>query len=193
MKTITNQIYTNQTVIKNSKFITIISRVESKKQLDQFLKKYTKNDASHNCYAYRIYDNKIIGGYSDDHEPSSTAGKPIFNVLEKNHLFNVVILVIRYYGGIKLGAGPLTRTYSNCASQIVKLAEIIDLKTYYLYKISFDISNTKLVNSWINQNRIQTITKLFSNKVIYQIQTESEIKETSFFQIIEEQILNKLF
>ncbi|MDQ0567969.1 IMPACT family protein [Mycoplasma yeatsii] len=191
MKTIDSKVYTNQIIIKNSKFITIMSKVNSKQDLESFLDKYRQLDATHNCYAYRIYDEKVIGGYNDDGEPSSTAGKPIFNVLEKNNLFNVVILVIRYYGGIKLGAGPLTRAYSNCASEIVKLADIIETKKYYVYKIQFNITEIKQVNNWINKNKIEIINKEFNEKVVYLIQSEVEINNSNLFEILEKSVVNK--
>ncbi|AJM71643.1 IMPACT family protein [Mycoplasma yeatsii] len=191
MKTIDSKVYTNQIIIKNSKFITIMKKVNSKQDLESFLDKYRQLDATHNCYAYRIYDDKVIGGYNDDGEPSSTAGKPIFNVLEKNNLFNVVILVIRYYGGIKLGAGPLTRAYSNCASEIVKLADIIETKKYYVYKIQFNITEIKQVNNWMNKNKIEILTKEFDEKVVYLIQSEVEIDTSNLFEILEKSVLNK--
>ncbi|UWD35162.1 YigZ family protein [Mycoplasma cottewii] len=191
MKTIDSKVYTNQIIIKNSKFITIMKKVSSKQELESFLNTYSQLDATHNCYAYRIYDNKVIGGYNDDGEPSSTAGKPIFNVLEKNNLFNVVILVIRYYGGIKLGAGPLTRAYSNCASEVVKLANIIETKKYYVYKIQFNITEIKQVNNWMNKNKIEIINKEFNEKVVYLIQSEDEIDNSNLFQILDISIVNK--
>ncbi|EOA07313.1 Proline dipeptidase [Mycoplasma yeatsii 13926] len=191
MKTIDSKVYTNQIIIKNSKFITIMTKVNSKQDLESFLDKYRQLDATHNCYAYRIYDDKVIGGYNDDGEPSSTAGKPIFNVLEKNNLFNVVILVIRYYGGIKLGAGPLTRAYSNCASEIVKLADIIETKKYYVYKIQFNITEIKQVNNWINKNKIEIINKEFNENVVYLIQSEDEIDNSNLFEILEKSVVNK--
>lgn len=191
MKTIDSKVYTNQIIIKNSKFIAIMSKVNSKQELDSFLDKYCQLDATHNCYAYRIYDNKVIGGYNDGGEPSSTAGKPIFNVLEKNNLFNVVILVIRYYGGIKLGAGPLTRAYSNCASEVVKLANIIETKKYYVYKIQFNITEIKQINNWINKNKIEILNKEFNEKVVYLIQSEDEIDNNNLFEILEISAVNK--
>ncbi|UKS54469.1 IMPACT family protein [Mycoplasma feriruminatoris] len=185
MKTIKNKIYKNEFIIKNSKFITICTNINSKQELDEFLNKYSDINATHNCYAYMIYDQKIIGGYNDDHEPKNTAGKPIFNVISKNNLVNIVILVIRYFGGIKLGASVLTRTYSNAASLIVKQLDIVEIKTYYQYLISFDIKNIKLVNHWINQNNIEIISKEFNEKVVFKIKTTDMITSCSFFNILD--------
>ncbi|ADK69817.1 YigZ family protein [Mycoplasma mycoides subsp. mycoides] len=185
MKTIKKEIYKNEFIIKNSKFITIATNINSKDELEEFLNKYSDINATHNCYAYMIYDQKLIGGYNDDHEPKNTAGKPIFNVISKNNLVNIVILVIRYFGGIKLGASVLTRTYSNAASLIIKDLEIIEIKTYYQYLISFDIKNLKLVNQWINQNNIEVISKDFSLNVVFKIRSTSKITSCNFFKIID--------
>ncbi|QVK02060.1 YigZ family protein [Mycoplasma mycoides subsp. capri] len=185
MKTIKKEIYKNEFIIKNSKFITIATNINSKDELEEFLNKYSDINATHNCYAYMIYDQKLIGGYNDDHEPKNTAGKPIFNVISKNNLVNIVILVIRYFGGIKLGASVLTRTYSNAASLIIEDLEIIEIKTYYQYLISFDTKNLKLVNQWINQNNIEIISKDFSLNVVFKIRSTSKITSCNFFKIID--------
>ncbi|QVK02882.1 IMPACT family protein [Mycoplasma mycoides] len=185
MKTIKKEIYKNEFIIKNSKFITIATNINSKDELEEFLNKYSDINATHNCYAYMIYDQKLIGGYNDDHEPKNTAGKPIFNVISKNNLVNIVILVIRYFGGIKLGANVLSRTYSHAASLIIKDLEIIEIKTYYQYLISFDIRNLKLVNQWINQNNIEIISKDFSLNVVFKIRSTSKITSCNFFKIID--------
>ena len=106
--------------IKKSKFVALyyeIDKVEEVKPLLETLKKEHKK-AKHFPYAYKI-DQNIKK--SDDKEPSNTAGLPILNIIEKNNLNHVLIIVIRYFGGIKLGAGGLTRAYSNASKEVVKL------------------------------------------------------------------------
>ncbi|WP_434334525.1 YigZ family protein [Mycoplasma capricolum subsp. capricolum] len=191
MKTINKEIYQNEFIIKNSKFKTIATNINSKKELEEFLNKYSDLNASHNCYAYVIYDQKLIGGYYDDHEPKNTAGKPIFSVINKNELVNIVILVTRYFGGIKLGASVLSRTYSNAASMILKNIKFLEIKTYYIYQISFDIKNIKLVNHWINLNNLEIISKEFNLNVVYKLQANSKINEQNFFKIIDLKIIKK--
>ncbi len=105
--------------IKKSKFIALyyeINTVDDVKNILEVLKKEHKK-ARHIPYAYKI-DNLVKK--SDDKEPSSTAGTPIFNIIEKNNLNNVLIVVIRYFGGIKLGAGGLLRSYSTAAKEVIK-------------------------------------------------------------------------
>ena len=106
-------------IINKSKFITKLYRIESEEEilniLDNLKKEY--KDATHICYAYIISNTKR---FNDDGEPGGTAGIPILNVLENNELDYILAVVIRYFGGIKLGAGGLVRAYSNCVSETVK-------------------------------------------------------------------------
>lgn len=114
-----NLIKNNEILIKKSKFLGFlyeISNLEEIKEILNNLKKEHKK-ATHICYAYKV---GVNAKYSDDGEPSGTAGKPIYNIIEKKNLNNILIVVIRYFGGIKLGAGGLFRAYSNCASELLK-------------------------------------------------------------------------
>jgi len=106
--------------IKKSKFIGLYYKVDSKDEVEDILESLKKEHkkARHMPYAYKI-DN--IVKKSDDKEPSNTAGTPIYNIIEKNNLNNCLIVVIRYFGGIKLGAGGLIRAYSNTAKDVIKI------------------------------------------------------------------------
>ncbi len=105
--------------IKKSKFIAYYYIVNSKDEVDIILDDLKKEHkkARHIPYAYKI-DNLIKK--SDDKEPSNTAGTPIYNLIIQNNLNNVLICVVRYFGGIKLGAGPLMRAYLNSANEAIK-------------------------------------------------------------------------
>ena len=113
MKTVKKEV-TNEIIINKSKFITIIIPLTTIEQIDDILKniKNKYKDATHYCYGYVINGKEKM---SDDGEPSGTAGMPILNVIKKHDLTNVICIVVRYFGGIKLGAGGLTRAYSNSA------------------------------------------------------------------------------
>ena len=105
--------------IKKSKFYSQLYNVEAKEDCDkiiEFLKKEHKK-ATHICYAYILSN---TARFCDDGEPSGTAGRPILNVLEKKNLKNVMVVVIRYFGGVKLGAGGLVRAYTKSASSAIK-------------------------------------------------------------------------
>ena len=102
-------------VEKKSRFIANLFYVESTQKAENIIKEIRKKyyDAKHNCIAYRIIDNgRIVEKASDDGEPSGTAGAPMLNILQKNNLANVLIIVTRYFGGILLGTGGLVRAYS---------------------------------------------------------------------------------
>ena len=115
--------------IKASKFIGRVFPSQSVDEailiLENIRKKYY--DATHHCYAYRIgLDKEIIFRYSDDGEPSGTAGKPIYDRLEGQNLTNLILIVTRYYGGTKLGTGGLTHAYSDTAQQVLEEAGILE-------------------------------------------------------------------
>ena len=105
--------------IKKSKFISYYYEVNSKEEIDIVLDNLKKEHkkARHIPYAYKISN---TAKKSDDKEPSNTAGTPIYNLIEKNNLENVLICVVRYFGGTKLGAGLLTRSYLNAANEAIK-------------------------------------------------------------------------
>lgn len=103
---------------KKSRFLAFAHKVESVKQANDIVLNYKQmhKKATHVCFGYNINTNGVFIKCSDDGEPSGTAGKPILNVIEKKHLNNVLVCVVRYFGGVKLGAGGLIRTYTKCAS-----------------------------------------------------------------------------
>ena len=112
-------INTYEEVIKKSRFIAYYYSVSSIEEvntiLDELKKEHKK--ARHLPYAYKI--NNLVKK-SDDKEPGGTAGSPIYNIIEKKDLNNVLIVVVRYFGGIKLGAGGLLRAYSSAANNVIK-------------------------------------------------------------------------
>ena len=150
-------------IINKSKFITKLYKVTTEKQivdiLDNIKKEY--KDSTHICYAY-IIDN--IKRFNDDGEPGGTAGMPILNVLENNELNYVFAVVIRYFGGIKLGAGGLVRAYSNSVSETLK-NNIKDLQQNIRIEILFDYSNSKKIDFLLKDI---SKDKFFGNNVRYE-------------------------
>lgn len=137
-----NKIYEFTQNIKKSDFICTLIPVNSVEEVNEHLKTLRKKyyDATHNCYSYVITDsnNNTIVKASDDGEPSQTAGVVILDVLQKNELTNVLAVVTRYFGGIKLGAGGLVRAYSSSTSGAVKIAEIVPIIKKTIISIKFD-------------------------------------------------------
>lgn len=115
MKLLNNYTYE----IKKSKFIGYYYEIDSKEEAENIIKELWKEHkkARHIPYAYKVNN---MAKKSDDKEPSNTAGLPIYNLIEMNNLDNCLIAVVRYFGGIKLGAGGLLRSYSNTANETIK-------------------------------------------------------------------------
>lgn len=128
--------YIHEIEIKKSRFIALIVPIyhvdDVKKKLEQVKKDYP--GATHYCYAYILLQEKRC---SDDGEPSKTAGQPILNVLEKQQLSYVLAIVIRYFGGIKLGAGGLVRAYTNAVIQVLEKAHIYPMGLKKHIKVTF--------------------------------------------------------
>lgn len=124
------------TTAKKSKFIASVKNVESEEEAKKFITEIKKEfkDASHHPYAYMIHE---IFNSSDDGEPLNTAGKPILDVILKKNLKNVVIVVTRYFGGVKLGIGGLIRAYREAALKGIEVAEIVE--KFYEGVISFSV------------------------------------------------------
>jgi len=110
--------------IKKSRFQAIAAPVENEQQVKMFLEKHLDLTTTHQCWAWKIGHNVR---FNDDGEPSGTAGRPILASIEGNDLTNAIVLVNRWYGGIKLGTGGLVRAYGGCAGQCLLLAEKIEL------------------------------------------------------------------
>lgn len=112
-------INTETITIKKSKFIAYAFKISNKEEIDEILAELKKEHrkARHLPYAYK-FDNNIKK--SDDKEPGNTAGGPILNIIEKNDLNNILIVIVRYFGGIKLGAGGLIRAYGAAAKEVIQ-------------------------------------------------------------------------
>ena len=135
---------------KGSKFISYIFNVKSESEIKKKIKivKKKEHSANHHCYAYILYPDKSAQKENDDGEPSSTAGKPILNQIKSNDLTNTLIIVVRYFGGTKLGISGLIKAYKKAASQAISTCKIITKNIKEQYNVTFDqylvISETNL-------------------------------------------------
>lgn len=165
MKSIKENV-TNEIIIKKSKFITKLYKVYNLEEIENILSELKKEykDATHVCYAY-ILNN--VKRFNDDNEPSKTAGIPILKVLENNKLENVLCVVIRYFGGIKLGASGLIRAYCNCTCEALNKTNIIDLVPAKIIELSFCYDNLKKIDSIVKDLNI--IEKNFNQIISYTI------------------------
>lgn len=175
--------------IKKSKFICLMYKVDNINDIDKYLKdvKDEYKDATHYCYAYKLME-KIK--FSDDGEPGGTAGLPIMEVLNKNNLVNVLCIVVRYFGGIKLGAGGLVRAYTKVVSKTLEENVIVELIKGYLVSLTTDYNKQKELDNILKNTYYK---KEFNNKVKYTIKCDSNIldiiKNLNINYDIEDEIL----
>lgn len=159
----------HELTINKSRFITFLKPIDNEEAATHYLKEIKKNHpkATHHCYAYIIEPH--INRSNDDGEPAGTAGVPILEVLLKQELTNLIAIVVRYYGGIPLGAGGLIRTYSRSVSEALKLVDTYQLIATKVYQVSFGYHQIDLINSFLGNNHI--LNKDFQETVTYQFAT----------------------
>jgi len=153
--------------IKGSSFIgiaqPITSEIHAKNFITQLSNKYF--DASHHCYAYIIgLGISQLTRFSDAGEPSGTAGQPILNVLLGQKLSNVIVVVVRYFGGTKLGKGGLVRAYVNCAFEVIKKCTIVKKYHYQTITIEFEYDLTGAIRRVIDLNKAKIISSTYDQK-----------------------------
>ena len=148
---------------KGSKFLSFLYPVSSvdevKEYLTQLKKKYY--DATHHCYAYIIGYDKETFRMNDDGEPSSTAGKPIYGQLQSNDLTNVLLVVVRYFGGTKLGVSGLIKAYKESSAECIALAQIIEKQVKNKYNIYFAYEDMNVVMNILKQNNAEQKNQIF--------------------------------
>lgn len=171
MRTISHDVE-NEIIIKKSKFICHLYRVNDieniNNKIDYINNKY--KDATHNCYAYICGNLKKM---SDDKEPSGTAGMPMLNILEMNNLNNILVIVTRYFGGVKLGANGLVRAYADSVKEALNLVNIITLTKGYLVEIEFSYDKLKQIDYILKNNKI--INKNFLTNITYKFESDMNI------------------
>lgn len=177
-------------IIKNSKFITLLYKINN----EDIVKKILNNvkeiypDATHYCYAY-IIDNQKKS--SDDGEPSKTAGLPILKVLENNQLNHILAIVVRYFGGIKLGANGLIRAYSKCTSNALKENTIKELIQGYNINITFSYQDIKKIDYLLKDIKINN--KTFDNLITYNLDIPINFLNTIINNNISYQIIKDIY
>ena len=127
-------------ILSKSRFITYVNRAETEQQALEFIEKIKKQhpNATHNCSCYLVGEHDNIQKANDDGEPSGTAGVPMLEVLKKQGLKDTVVVVTRYFGGIKLGGGGLIRAYGKATTEGIAAAQVVERKQHAVMKISID-------------------------------------------------------
>ena len=182
IKTIEKNIET-EIVEKKSRFIANAYHVESKKEAEELIEdiKNKYRDAKHNCFAFSVYeDNQKYTKCSDDGEPSGTAGVPILNVIEKRDVTNILIVVTRYFGGILLGTGGLTRAYSLAATTALDGTEIVEMIPGVELNVKLSYQDSDNFKNFCEKNKINITNVSFDELVSYNIEMSEEIFEKYF-------------
>lgn len=163
--------------INKSEFIASLKPVESVEEAKLFFEKikHEFSDATHNITAYTIGKTGEAGHYSDDGEPSGTAGLPVLDVFRKNDITNFACVVTRYFGGVKLGAGGLVRAYSTSASLALKEAGICEIIDYESIRLTFDYSYLDLIENKLKNYQITN--REFSSQVSLVVKLPKNIVE----------------
>jgi len=148
-------------IIKKSRFLTHAARVTSLAESLEFYESVIDRQATHNCWAWRI---NFQARSSDDGEPSGTAGRPMLNVIERRQLENVMVVVTRYYGGIRLGAGGLVRAYSGSTAKCLDRAGVVKLFPMSDYTIRAGFEWVSSVHGLLNQFSAEKLQESYDKK-----------------------------
>ncbi|MHC5268137.1 YigZ family protein [Enterococcus sp. LJL98] len=173
--------------IKKSRFICFLQRVKTEEEARDFIQTIKKEHwkANHNCSAFIIGTDGHVLRSSDDGEPSGTAGVPMLEVLKQNALVDVVAVVTRYFGGVKLGAGGLIRAYSSCVSAAVKEIGIVDVKPQQEIFVSIDYALLGKMQHFLEHNHYHIKETVFTDSVNLCVMVDQANSEPFKNEVIE--------
>ena len=176
-----------QEEIKKSRFICHAKRVYSEEEARDFITAIKKEHykATHNCSAFIIGERSEIKRTSDDGEPSGTAGVPMLGVLENHNLTNVCVVVTRYFGGIKLGAGGLIRAYAGSVALAVKEIGIIEIKEQAGIAIQMSYAQYQEYSNFLKEYNLMELDTNFTDQVDTMIYVDKEEKDNIKAALVE--------
>jgi len=176
-----------QEEIKKSRFICHAKRVYSEEEARDFITVIKKEHykATHNCSAFIIGERSEIKRTSDDGEPSGTAGVPMLGVLENHNLTNICVVVTRYFGGIKLGAGGLIRAYAGSVALAVKEIGIIEIKEQAGIAIQMSYAQYQEYSNFLKEHDLMELETNFTDQVDTIIYVDKEEKENIKAALVE--------
>lgn len=164
-------------VEKKSKFIATLFYIKNEEQANNLIKDIKKqyHDARHNCFAYRIMtESGVVERFSDDGEPSGTAGGPMLNILGKNNLCNVLVVVTRYFGGILLGTGGLVRAYSDATIKVINSATIARETIGLEAEIEIEYAQLEGFKYYCNKNNIRIVNVVYEDSIKCYVEVTKE-------------------
>lgn len=193
----------SEIVEKKSKFIGNVYYIESIEEAEELIKQANKTyfDARHNCYAFRVYtQNGIVNRFSDDGEPSGTAGSPMLNLLTGQNLCNVLVIVTRYFGGILLGTGGLVRAYMAASTEALAQTSIVEMEWGKEVEFVVNYADLEKIKYYFQQNEIQLTNLEYEEnvKIVAQMTEEKinklrEQRENLNFHLLKDEILREKF
>ena len=171
--------HVTEKVIERSRFITTSAHVEGEEQARAFIAKISERykDATHNCYAYIADSTGNAPRFSDNGEPSGTAGMPILDVIKNKKLFCTAVVVTRYFGGIKLGAGGLVRAYSGCTAENLDMAEKVNYLPCEEYAFTVGYENVDSCNRYFSLSDCKVKNTEYLSDVTFTVAVKKELAE----------------
>lgn len=189
------EIFSAEYEIKKSKFIANVRQVSSEDEAREFVKTISKKffDARHNCSAWILGENGDKQKSNDDGEPGGTAGNPILETIKKNELTFAAVVVTRYFGGIKLGAGGLIRAYSHTAALGIAGAKIVRMTTFKKISLTLEYNFLATVENFLRQKKITVANSEYAEDVTLTILVEPPEVENVLNELTELTAANFLF
>jgi uncharacterized YigZ family protein len=172
--------------IKKSRFITEAKPIDSREQALEFVrqKKVEFPDARHHCWAYIVGSpqNPLLIAMSDDGEPSGTAGKPILNAIQGKGVGNIVIVVTRYFGGVKLGAGGLIRAYGGAAAKLIDTLQLREIHTFKEFTFSAGFEFEQPLRHWLGLHEGELKSADYAQVVVFTVAVmEAYVEDLKMF------------
>lgn len=161
----------SEIIIKKSKFIGACYPVANQEEAEEIIHAVQKEHykATHNTFAYVLEPDASLFKYSDDGEPSQTAGKPIYDTIGGMELTNILVMVTRYFGGIKLGTGGLTRAYGQSAKEALEAAEVILMQKYRRYVLVSEYGQVGAMQHYFGKFDHRLVQTDYLDKVTFHI------------------------
>ena len=161
---------------KKSRFIATVRPVKSEEEALAFLEETKKKywDARHNCFVYSVGLNREYTRCSDDGEPSGTAGRPMLDVILGEDIYNVAVVVTRYFGGVLLGTGGLVRAYSKAVQEGLKASRIIEKRHGIALKVTTDYTGIGKIQHIAGERNIPILNSEYTDKVVLELLIPSE-------------------
>lgn len=166
----------NEFEIEKSRFICYLNRAFNEEEAKAYILRIKKlhPNATHHCSAFLIGEHSELQRSNDDGEPSGTAGVPMLESLRMNKMNDVVAVVVRYFGGIKLGAGGLIRAYSKSVSEAIKLAPLTDKVLTYKYSLTFSYDLIGKLDYFLAHHDTEILNKEYDERVTYLYRSRSD-------------------